>query len=405
MKERFALIVVVIIISTGMIYKSNYINDLLGERNDYVQIKSSMAQESESIVQQSEKNFYHLKQGQFDKYADKSELTESALYREWLKKTTIFCIEPFVNENVLINDYLRQQGIDKTMPDNITYCNGQPFIKYYEDDESGKIAFVSTVFYDDDSFKYVYCGVAYIEDFEKEGRFIYDFDEEGRLLSEKLYNISGQQAVDISYTYKINIPFPIITKYDNSMGEKGGFFFSEYLNIGQRFWVYDRFLEFDEKDRWVKYNGNIYNDFGPEEGIESYNTPIYNEDDRLEKIIETLRGSRYQDNPDEWIEDGEIEFKYDDSGSLIEVNYHGFSGNHGSTGNTGTIYYDEYGRIVHVDIFHSSGNYHYFYLYRDNERYPFAIFKIGGMPYSEDVFDDYSTCFGMDFDAWIFLDE
>jgi len=90
---------------------------------------------------------------------------------------------------------------------------------------------------------------------------------------------------------------------------------------------------------------------------------------------------------------------------LAEVNYHGFSGNHGSSGNVGYIYYDENGRIVHIDTFHSSGNYHRFYLYQDNEKYPFAIFKIGGMPYSGDEFDGYDIYFGMDSNVWFFLDE
>lgn len=38
-------------------------------------------------------------------------------------------------------------------------------------------------------------------------------------LSEKFYNNSGEQEMAVSYTYNINVPFPIITKYDSSKGE------------------------------------------------------------------------------------------------------------------------------------------------------------------------------------------
>lgn len=427
--KRLVLTAVVIVILTGIIYKAGFSNYLMEEKRDFVQIESTATLESEAIEQQpgieTDKSVYHLEARQYDETVYDKELLERALSyienasidpnlefdikqvleREWLKKTTIFCIDDLGDETAIINNYLKEQGIGKTIPDNITYHNGYPFIKYYEDDKSRKVAFVATLSYGESSSTYVYCGSAYIEDFKKEGSYEYDYDQKGKLLSEKFYNNSGEQEMVISYTYNINVPFPIITKYDSCKGEENPYRFSEYFNIGQRFWVYDSLMEYDDNGRWVKYNGDIYDNYPSESGIESYNTPIYSEGGQLEKIIETLRGSRYQDNTDEWIEDGIIEFKYEDNGSLIEVDYSGFSGNHGSSGNVGTISYDENGRVVHIYSFHSSGDYHRFYLYQNNERYPFAIFKMGGMPYSVDEYDGYHIYLGMAFDAWLFLDE
>lgn len=428
MKKRLVLITAIIIVAASVIYKSNSNNDPI-EEFDVIQTESIMTQGNETAGQRLERKpdkvVYQLEQRQYDetvyddelmerilsyienfpKDSDFSPSIEGELHREWRKQTAIFHIETLDEENIIINNYLKQQGINKTIPDRMTYCNGYPLIKYYEDDKSGKIAFVATLPYDDSSVKYVYCGIAYLEDLKKEGSLLYDFDQSGKLLSEKLYNNQGEEVTAISYTYNTNMPFPIITKYDNSVGEEGRFFTSDYMNTGQRFWVYDSLLEFDENDRWVKYNGDIYNGFYTESDIEGYNLPVYSEEGHLERIVETLRGSRYQDNPDEWIEDGEIEFKYNSSGSLVEVVYSGFSGNHGSSGNSGSVYYDENGRVVHINTFHSSGDYHRFYLYQNNEKYPYAIFKIGGMHSSEDEFDGYNMIFGMGFDAWLFLDE
>lgn len=442
--KRLVLTAAAIIILTGIIYKAGFGNHLMEERREFVQIESTAireietqenevqeieTQENEAIEQQpgmkTDKSVYRLEARQYDETVYDKELQERALSyientpidpnlefdikyvleREWLKKISIFCIYNLEDETAIINNYLKEQGISKTIPDNIAYHNGYPFIKYYEDDTSGKVAFVATLSGGERLSTYVYCGSAYIEDFKKEGSYNYDYDPKGKLLSEKFYNNSGEEEVAISYTYNINVPFPIITKYDNSMGEEDFYHLNECFNIGQRFWVYDGLIEYDDNGRWVKYNGDIYNDYSSGSGIESYNTPVYSEEGQLEKVIETLRGSRYQDNPDEWIEDGSIEFKYDDSDRLIEVEYEGFSGNHGSSGNSGTISYDENGRVVHIDSFHSSGDYHRFYLYQNNENCPFVIFAIGGMPYSGDGYDDYRISFGMDFEAWLFLDE
>jgi len=429
MKKRLVLTAAITIFVASAVYiiwnPNNYPK---GKKPDFIQTESITAPESDLAGQQLEikmdKILYQLEQRQFDETVYDDETMErilsyiesfpedsvvvpdieSELRREWLKKAAIFYITAVDDETIIINEYLKQQGISKTIPDNITYCNEHPLIKYYIDDKSGKIAFVATIA-DNSSRKFVYCVVAYSEDLKKEGSFVYDFDQDGKLLSERFYNNQDEQTTAISYTYKINIPFPIITEYENSFGEESCFFTNIYFNTGQRFWVYDSLLEFDESDKWIKYNGDIYNDFYPGNDIESYNIPVYSEEGRLEKIVETLKGSRYQDDPEEWIEDGEISFTYSSSGSLAEVSYHGFSGNHGSSGNVGYIYYDENGRIVHIDTFHSSGNYHRFYLYQDNEKYPFAIFKIGGMPYSGDEFDGYDIYFGMDSNVWFFLDE
>jgi len=343
----------------------------------------------------------------YPKDSEGSPSIEGELYREWLKQTAIFRIDSLDDDHIslLINDYLKQQGINDTTPAAITCYNGEPFIRHYEDNKSGKIAFVADGLDPGASSKYIYCGVAYREDLKKAGSLTCDFDQKGKLLAEKFYNNQEDQITAISYTYSENIPFPVITKYDNSLGEDGRFFSAPYLNTGQRFWLYDDFIEYDENDRWIRYNGNIFNDFMSENGIESYNTPVYSEEGRLEKIAETLRGSHYQDNSDEWVEDGEIEFRYSSTGSLAEVAYGGFSGHHGSSGNTGTVYYDETGRVMYIDSFHSSGNYNYFYLYQNNEIYPYAIFSIGGIPYSGEEFDGYELIFGMDFDVWMMLTE
>lgn len=352
---------------------------------------------------QADKFIYQLEQRQYEENPEAT--IEYELEREWLKQTAILSIEDPEDETVIINEYLAQRGIRKTIPDSITYYNGSPFIKYYEDKDSGKFAFTATILTDNSSHKYVYCGVAYSEDLKKDGSLVYDFDQNGQLLSEKLYDNQGEQVTSVSYTYDESIPFPIITDYENSYGEEGRFFGSEYLNPGQRFWVYDQMLEFDENTRWVKYNGNLFDNFGPEDGIESYSTPVYSEDGRLNAIIETLRGSRYQDNPDEWIEDGRIDFTYSSNGSLAEAEYGSFSGTHGSSGNSGFVYYDKYGRVLYIDSFHSSGNYNYFYLYHNDERYPFAVFEIGGMAYSSDEYEGYSMLFGMGLDVRFMLNK
>lgn len=408
MRKRLVLIAAIIIVVGSAIYKNNFNHYLIEEKVDFIQTEP-IAQKIKPADQQPEtkpdKIVYKLEQRQYDEASNLVPSVDGELHREWLKQTAIFSIETLEDESILINDYLKQQGINKSIPDSITYCNGYPFIKYYEDVKSGKFAFVATFFHDESSLKYVYCGVAYSEDLKKEGSFVYDYDQGGKLLSEKFYNNQDEQVASISYTYNINVPFPIITNYDNSNGDAGNFFTSAYMNTGQRFWVYDKLLEFDENDRWVKYNGDVYNNLFSENGLESYNIPLYSKEGRLEKIVEFLRGSRYQDNPDEWIEDGEIEFKYSSSDSLVQVDYGAFSGNHGSSGNGGSVYYDEKGRVVHIDSFHSSGNYNSFYLYQNNEKTPFAIFEMGGMPYSIDEFDGYDLIFGMDFEAWFFLDK
>lgn len=355
------------------------------------------SQEKDKVI----KTLYRLDRRPYDET-----VVEEELYREWLKQTAVFSINTTENSEVeLIDDYLKQQGIDKSIPDIVTYYKGEPFIQYYEDEQSGKAVFTAILSYDDSPFKSVYCGAAYIEDFKKEGSLVYDFDQSSRLLSEQFYNSQGEQIASTSYEYREDIPFPVITNYDNVTWKKGRFYSNVYLNTGQRFWVYDSLLEFDESGRWSKYNGNIYNDSYAGDGIERYNTPVYNEEGRLQEIVQTIRGSHYQDNPDEWIEDGNIAFLYHDNGSLAEVSYDGFSGSHGSSANTGIIFYDENERVVYINSYHSLGNYEHFFLYQNDESNPYAIFRIGKKAYSGENFDDYNMIFGMDFDAWLFLEE
>lgn len=422
MKVRFVLLAVIMFIIFGVIYINNSWHTPAEENLDLIMTEPA----NQQLEIKPNKMLYRLEAREYDETAVDNGLMERALAniesfpknsefgppsledelaREWLKKTSIFSISTQEDETDLINNYLKQQGISKTIPDSVTECAGNSRIRYYRDDKSGKIAFVSTVS-DSTSFsKNVYCGIVYSQDFEKYGSLLYDFDSEGKILSEKFYNNQSEQETAVSYRYDTRIPFPIITNYNSILGEDGSFYANPYLNIGQRFWVYEDLIEFDENNKWVRYNGDIYHDYSSEDDIESYQIPVYDQEDRLERIDEYLRGSRYQDNPEEWVEDGVIGFTYNESGSLVQVDYSGFSGNHGSSGNSGSAFYDESGRIIHINSFHSSGNYHYFYLYSGDEKNPFAIFRIGGMPHSDDEFAGYPMLFGMDFDAWLLSEQ
>lgn len=431
MIKRLILIAAITVLTVSAFHRNESSSHLEKETMNSTQLESIAAPEIESAQQQLEikpdKIVYHLEQRQFDETVYDDELmervlwniehvpedspgtpsVEDELYREWLKQTAKIGIKSLDNDKIdkLINNYLRQYGIKNTIPKSITYHDGYPFIKYYEDDTSGKFAFVAAIPDYEEPYTELYLGVAYMDDLKKEGSFAYATDPEGKHLSEVFYNNQGQKEAHISYRYNRNVPFPIIIKYDSSEDDTGGFYSEPYLNIGQRFWVYDSSIEWDENGRWNKYNGNIFADSYFDSEIEGYNIPVFNKEGYIEKIVETMRGSQYQDNPEEWIEDGTIYFEYSDTGKLAEINYGGFSGTHGSSGNTGTVSYDENGRVVHIESFHSSGDYHYFYLYQGMEKYPFAIFTFGGIPYSHDEFDGSYMTFGMNFDAWILLNE
>ena len=431
MMKRLILLAVITVITVCAFYKIKSGNPKEEEVISSSQAESITVHESESAIQQFEvkpdKIVYHLEPRQFDETVYDDELmervlwnienvpedspgtpsVEQELYREWQKQTAIIGIKSLDEDTIdkLVNKYLNQYGIKNTVPKSITYHNEYPFIKYYVDEKSRKFGFVAAMPEDyEEPYTYLYLGVAYLDDLKKQGSLVYNSDPEGNHLSEIFYNNQGQKVADISYKYNKNIPFPIIVKYEESEDNSEDFYSKSYVNTGQRFWVYDSSVELDENGRWSKYNGNIFGDSYGDNDIEGYNTPVYNKDGYLEKIVETLRGSDYQDNPEEWIEDGRISFKYSETGKLAQIDYGGFSGTHGSSGNSGTISYDENERVVHTESFHSSGNFHDFYLYQDKEKYPFAIFELGGIPYSVDGFEGGYMTFGMRFDV-VFLNE
>lgn len=189
----------------------------------------------------------------------------NALQREWRKQTEIIKINS-TDEN------------DKNVPGNITYNNGYPFIRYYEDDQSGRFGFAAAIPDYENSYTRLYLGAAYMDDLKKEGGPVYDFNRQGRHLTETFYNNQSRKVIDVCYKYENNIPFPVITKYKNGEYEKEDFYSNLYINTGQRFWLYDSTLELDKNDRWIDYNGNLFNSYYLESGTESYNTPVFNED-------------------------------------------------------------------------------------------------------------------------------
>ncbi len=258
-----------------------------------------------------------------------------------------------------IEEYLKRQGIQKTEPDGTVFNRrGEPLVEYYIEESENKYCFVVHLWgdywidYDAGISEHqdaVYCTTHVLEDADQVGTFLYHMDEENEITRERLYDTEGMRKSDISYKNMPGVPLCLITNYWYiETGYDAGW---NVLCRNQKFW-------FDEEQAAL------------EDGYFTYPcTFSYDENGRLKMIEEEL----LEEDKEEGRENsGQAEFQYDGNGILAESTYSRSSWTQGTTDCSGTIEYDEKGRMIRNDYYITHGGHTDIFLYKDGADLPWA---------------------------------
>ena len=280
-----------------------------------------------------------------------------------------------------IENYLTEQGTYKEEPDGIVYIqDGDFYVEYYVSDK--KRSFVFHVWgdywidYEAGISAYledVYCTTVTLDEESRAGSLICRYDSGQGIMNEDLYDAWGMKMSSISYEYLSHVPFPFITEYWNV--DTGYDLIHSALCREQKTWFYKEQAEFDADGKFVRYNGSI----NLEDGKEYLSYPcicIYDAQGRLEAIQEELQEYDIEMEWGWWDEDidysGQIEFRYEENGQISTVEYFRSSYTHGTYDSSGTIYYDEKGRMIYNDHYVTHGGDSHIYLYDGDANKPWA---------------------------------
>ena len=280
-----------------------------------------------------------------------------------------------------IEDYLTEQGTYKEEPDGIAYIpDGDSYVEYYVVDKKRSFVFHAWgdywIDYEAGISAYmedVYCATVTLDEESKAGNLIYTYDADRGIMKEDLYDEWGMKMSSISYEYLPHVPFPFITEYWNV--DSSYELIHSALCREQKAWFYKEQAEFDADGKFIQYNGSINLEDG-KEYLPYPCTCIYDAKGRLEAIQEELQEEDIERDWGWWDEDidysGQIEFHYEGNNRLSTVEYFRSSYTHGTYDSSGTIYYDEKGRMLYNDHYVTHGGDSHIYLYDGDAGKPWA---------------------------------
>lgn len=270
------------------------------------------------------------------------------------------------SEREFVEDFLREQGFGGQSPDSTIYDEkGEKFAEGYIDAKRGKFCFVIYKAYND---RTVYCAARDAGREDERERLVYRCDEQGNVTQETLYDVWGMRMAEASYNYHDGISFPFIAENWN-LGYEG---YVEHLCRNQKTWFY-------EKDLEPGQTGSVKAVSNDDANIKSYfHYPSYfsyRPDGKLKEIQEEIPEDRFEEELLDIREHyfGEMEFEYDENGILKKVDYGRSPYFYGSGDQSGTIDFDEQGRMVHSNYYITSGCHDNFYFYLENEKRPWAV--------------------------------
>lgn len=336
------------------------------------------------------------------------------------------CYSPDLNADqkaAYIKDYLQEQGLYKEIPDGRTFCQDMPLAEYYIDASAEKIAFVFHIWRDfpikiDDetsepAYQFtdeIYCTTFFWDDARPVGSIKEEFNQEQNIYYERLYDTNGKQTANISYQYIGNLPIPFIIECKELKAEESS---ENFLFRNQKFQLFEKSADFDDSGRLVSYNGNL---FGPKDLKLSSYLSFYNKEGYLEKLERVTNPSDFESELDEEINSERNEeirgrnyssilnLKYQNSGLLYKANYDHSVWLSGTTsGNYGTIYYDDKGRMVNDGYLVTHGEHFNIYVYNGEEKNPWACFSLCSRSY--DDLDQEGASYGNDCSGYFFLSD
>ncbi len=310
-----------------------------------------------------------------------------------------------------IKAYLKERGVYKEAPDGLA-CDQAGFIfEYYIDKENRKISFVVQEYIEASNSTadaprygiYIHCTTLYWDDLEQTGSIAYDYDPNQDTFYESLYNAEEELVASVSYKYIPGVPFPLIIEHEDTDYDKRSIY--TVLSRNNKFWFYADAAEFNESGSLAGYDGDM---FRPEEWKSPYDHPnrylyenhysnfYYDTANRLEKIQEPLHAEDLESSYDY---SGQCTLTYHENGSLSTAKYWCCPNTHGTWDSEGTIYYDEDGRMIYRNYYHTHGSHSCVYLYEGEFRRPWAYIEFGGMAASGE--DNYE--YGMDIYVYLYL--
>lgn len=282
--------------------------------------------------------------------------------------------------DAFVQNYLQEQGIHKETPDGVSYNqNDDLFVEYYVDREKGQYCFIVHLWneywldYDKGISQYqdaVYCTTYTLQDDDIAGYVLREQNTAQNTNRERLYDIWGKKAADVSYEYISQIPFPLITESWNLTAG----FSSIPLIRNQKMWFYKEEAQFDADGSFLIDNND------PKYTREFFPYPcrtIYDAEGRLtaiqeerqEEDIEKEWGMR-ADNKIDY--SGQIAFDYYEDGTVKSAYYVRSSYTHGTTDSSGNIIYDQKGRMVFNDYYITHGRDASIYLYEEDSDMPWC---------------------------------
>ena len=293
---------------------------------------------------------------------------------------------------IFIEEYLKKQGIRKTELDGTVYNRrGEPLVEYYIEEAEHKYCFVVHLWgdywldYEAGTSEYrdaVYCTTHVLEESDQTGTLLYNIDKENEITRERLYDTEGMCKADVSYENIAGAAISLITDYWYiDTGYDAG---RDVLCRSQKFWFDEEQAEFDEAGRFVRYRGICEADENGDGNLSPGEMTVYDVyfghpctcsydgKGRLKIIEEDLLP---EDEEYERENSGQVEFQYDENGILTESEYNLSSWTHGTSDGSGTIEYDEKGRMILNDYYITHGGHTDIFLYKDDSDLPWACFN------------------------------
>lgn len=282
-----------------------------------------------------------------------------------------------------VQDYLLSQGIDKKTPDGTVHNqNGDLFVEYYVDKENAEYCFIVHLWgeywldYDNGISAYqdeVYCTTHTLKEEDIAGYVLCEQDTDRQTAQERLYDIWGKKVAEVSYEYIPEMPFPLVTQEWNFTAG----FSPVPLIRNQKMWFYKEQAQFDVEEKFCAY-ANVANKESDGSEYFPYSCrTVYDTDGRLQAIQEELLEEDIENKWGWWDDSidysGQVAFDYDTDGIIKHAEYVRSSYTHGTTDSSGTIDYDENGRMIENDYYITHGGHTDIFLYEGDSTMPWCV--------------------------------
>lgn len=267
-------------------------------------------------------------------------------------------------KKLLIKEYLQKSETYKDAPDSVTYDNGRPLVEHYSEEAKGKMSFIFYLYGSpsgiqvenaDATQNAIICTTINSSDFQNIGYLSYTCDSQQRTSHESLLDTKKNLVAAIDYEYLSSLPFPFITKYEDTGNNTG--IAADVLNINQKFWIYKEYTEFDNDGKWTAYTADLYNN-NPGRDF----TCTYDTSGKLVKIADAANNKSDILN--------EINLTYQKNGLLRTVGYTRPDAVYGTADSFGKIHYDDQGRMIYRENYITHGTQYTFYLYDGEAKRP-----------------------------------